>query len=166
MGLRSLLGSAKAIHHDPGPKGESGEGDAAMVMLCLTYVAACLIMTYGAAPSIDFKKIVCRTYGALSLPSSSLPCPFFRAVRACFPACARGCPPPLDRPGAERRGLALCFFREERAFPPPAGRGPSPLSLFSSPRAACPPLHAPNPEGFRHRSTAPEPGSGSTVREE
>ena len=30
--MRHLLGSEKALVHDPGPKGESGEGDAALVM--------------------------------------------------------------------------------------------------------------------------------------
>jgi hypothetical protein len=45
---RALLGSAdEPLVHDPGPEGESGEGDAAMVMLCLTYFATVGILIYG-----------------------------------------------------------------------------------------------------------------------
>ena len=48
MGLRTLLGSAdEALVHDPGPEGESGEGEAAMVMLCLTYFVTAGILFYG-----------------------------------------------------------------------------------------------------------------------
>jgi len=44
--MRHLLGSDKKIEHDPGPKGESGEGDACLVMMFLVIAAAGLIMLY------------------------------------------------------------------------------------------------------------------------
>ena len=47
--MRHLLGSNKKIVHDPGPKGESGEGDACLVMMFLVIAAAGLIMIYGAS---------------------------------------------------------------------------------------------------------------------
>jgi hypothetical protein len=47
MAFRNLLGNAKAIVHDPGPEGESGEGDAALVMIFLVIGAAFLILVYG-----------------------------------------------------------------------------------------------------------------------
>merc|ERR1711939_374849 len=46
MGMRHLLGSDKKVVHDPGPKGESGEGDACLVMMFLVVAAAGLIMIY------------------------------------------------------------------------------------------------------------------------
>ena len=49
--MRSLLGNAKKIEHDPGPKGESGEGDAALVMMFFVIAAAILITIYGACSS-------------------------------------------------------------------------------------------------------------------
>ena len=45
--MRHLLGSEKALVHDPGPKGESGEGDAALVMIFLVIAAATIITIYG-----------------------------------------------------------------------------------------------------------------------
>jgi|AntAceMinimDraft_5_1070358.scaffolds.fasta_scaffold21470_2 hypothetical protein len=47
MALRGLLGSAKKIVHDPGPKGNSGEGDAALVMIFIVIAATILILIYG-----------------------------------------------------------------------------------------------------------------------
>ena len=47
--MRHLLGSDKKVVHDPGPKGESGEGDACLVMMFLVIAAAGLIMIYGAS---------------------------------------------------------------------------------------------------------------------
>ena len=47
--MRHLLGSDKKVVHDPGPKGESGEGDACLVMMFLVIAAAGLIMLYGAS---------------------------------------------------------------------------------------------------------------------
>ena len=47
MALRQLLGNAKKIVHDPGPKGDSGEGDAALVMVFLVISAALAILIYG-----------------------------------------------------------------------------------------------------------------------
>ena len=44
---RHLLGGAKKINHDPGPKGDSGEGDAALVMIFLVIAAATIITIYG-----------------------------------------------------------------------------------------------------------------------
>merc|ERR1712230_162137 len=44
--MRHLLGSDKKVVHDPGPKGESGEGDACLVMMFLVVAAAGLIMIY------------------------------------------------------------------------------------------------------------------------
>merc|ERR1712100_144980 len=44
--MRHLLGSDKKVVHDPGPKGESGEGDACLVMMFLVIAAAGLIMIY------------------------------------------------------------------------------------------------------------------------
>jgi len=46
MALRGLLGSAKKIVHDPGPKGNSGEGDAALVMIFIVIAATILILIY------------------------------------------------------------------------------------------------------------------------
>jgi|TARA_B100000768_G_C11206596_1_gene344120 hypothetical protein len=46
--MRHLLGSDKKVVHDPGPKGESGEGDAALVMIFLVIAAAAIITIYGA----------------------------------------------------------------------------------------------------------------------
>ena len=58
--LRHLLGNPdKKLVHDPGPKGESGEGEAAMTMLVLTYVSALGILVYGAslpAKNIPFRR--------------------------------------------------------------------------------------------------------------
>ena len=48
---RSLLGSAKKIEHDPGPEGESGEGEAALVMIFLTIALAGGLLVYGARRS-------------------------------------------------------------------------------------------------------------------
>ena len=45
--MRHLLGSEKALVHDPGPKGESGEGDACLVMIFLVIAAAIAITIYG-----------------------------------------------------------------------------------------------------------------------
>ena len=45
--MRHLLGSEKALVHDPGPKGESGEGDACLVMIFLVIAAATIITIYG-----------------------------------------------------------------------------------------------------------------------
>jgi len=45
--MRHLLGSDKKVVHDPGPKGESGEGDAALVMIFLVIAAATVITIYG-----------------------------------------------------------------------------------------------------------------------
>ena len=45
--MRHLLGSEKALVHDPGPKGESGEGDACLVMIFLVIAAAIGILIYG-----------------------------------------------------------------------------------------------------------------------
>ena len=45
--MRHLLGSDKKVVHDPGPKGESGEGDAALVMSFLVIAAATIITIYG-----------------------------------------------------------------------------------------------------------------------
>ena len=45
--VRQLLGNAKKIVHDPGPKGDSGEGDAALVMVFLTIFTAIAIIVYG-----------------------------------------------------------------------------------------------------------------------
>ena len=45
--MRHLLGSDKKVVHDPGPKGESGEGDAALVMIFLVIAAATIITIYG-----------------------------------------------------------------------------------------------------------------------
>ena len=45
--MRHLLGSDKKVVHDPGPKGESGEGDAALVMIFLVIAAAAIITIYG-----------------------------------------------------------------------------------------------------------------------
>ena len=47
MALRNLLGNAKKIVHDPGPEGESGEGDAALVMIFLVIASALIIVIYG-----------------------------------------------------------------------------------------------------------------------
>ena len=44
--MRHLLGSDKKVVHDPGPKGESGEGDACLVMMFLVIAAAMLITIY------------------------------------------------------------------------------------------------------------------------
>lgn len=49
---RHLLGGAKEIHHDPGPEGESGEGDAALVMIFLVIALAGAILIYGASLSL------------------------------------------------------------------------------------------------------------------
>ena len=58
--LRHLLGNPdKKLVHDPGPKGESGEGEAAMTMLVLTYASALGILMYGAslpAKNIPFRR--------------------------------------------------------------------------------------------------------------
>ena len=48
---RHLLGGAKEINHDPGPKGDSGEGDAALVMIFLVITLAGAILIYGASLS-------------------------------------------------------------------------------------------------------------------
>lgn len=55
MALRNLLGNAKEIVHDPGPKGDSGEGDAALIMIFLVICAALVILVYGESlqPSLD-----------------------------------------------------------------------------------------------------------------
>ena len=45
--MRHLLGSDKKLVHDPGPKGESGEGDACLVMVFLVIAAAIGITIYG-----------------------------------------------------------------------------------------------------------------------
>ena len=45
--MRHLLGSDKKLVHDPGPKGESGEGDACLVMIFLVIAAAIAITIYG-----------------------------------------------------------------------------------------------------------------------
>ena len=45
--MRHLLGSDKKLVHDPGPKGESGEGDACLVMVFLVITAAIGILIYG-----------------------------------------------------------------------------------------------------------------------
>ena len=45
---RHLLGGAEEITHDPGPKGDSGEGDAALVMVFLVIALAGAILIYGA----------------------------------------------------------------------------------------------------------------------
>lgn len=45
---RTLLGSAEKIVHDPGAKGPSGEGEAAMTMICLSYFITAGILIYGA----------------------------------------------------------------------------------------------------------------------
>jgi hypothetical protein len=63
MGFRNLLGSAKAINHDPGAQGESGEGDAAMAMLCLTFVIAIVIIVYGASPLPTLPPLNAATAG-------------------------------------------------------------------------------------------------------
>ena len=47
MALRNLLGNAKKIVHDPGPEGESGEGDACLVMIFLVIGSALFIFLYG-----------------------------------------------------------------------------------------------------------------------
>merc|ERR1712230_194301 len=44
--MRHLLGSDKKLVHDPGPKGESGEGDACLVMVFLVITAAIGILIY------------------------------------------------------------------------------------------------------------------------
>ena len=44
--MRHLLGSDKKVVHDPGPEGESGEGDACLVMMFLVIAAAMLITIY------------------------------------------------------------------------------------------------------------------------
>jgi hypothetical protein len=112
-GFRNLLGSdAKAIHHDPGAKGESGEGDAAIVMLCLTYVAAFAIIVYGAShPAKLFFFSLPRPFPsrlASSLPYYSCPP---RRERLIPSACANPCgrPPPLQSPGVVWVLLFLFF---------------------------------------------------------
>lgn len=50
MSLRNLLGNAKKIEHDPGPEGESGEGDSALVMIFLVIAATIIILAYGESP--------------------------------------------------------------------------------------------------------------------
>ena len=52
--MRSLLGNAKKIVHDPGPKGESGEGDAALVMMFFVIAAAILITINGVLRFVTF----------------------------------------------------------------------------------------------------------------
>lgn len=64
---RTLLGSSdKKIVHDPGAKGPSGEGEAAITMLCLTYFATVGILIYGA-------HIVLTNFGStITLPPRKL----------------------------------------------------------------------------------------------
>ena len=45
--MRHLLGSEKQLIHDPGPKGESGEGDACLVLIFLCIAASILVLIYG-----------------------------------------------------------------------------------------------------------------------
>ena len=45
--MRHLLGSDKALVHDPGAKGDSGEGDACLVMMFLVISAAIGILVFG-----------------------------------------------------------------------------------------------------------------------
>jgi len=44
--MRALLGGAKEVHHDPGPTGESGEGEAVIAKFCVVYVLTASIMVY------------------------------------------------------------------------------------------------------------------------
>merc|ERR1719498_1746076 len=39
-------GRSSKIEHDPGPEGESGEGDATIVMFCLMYVITIAVLVY------------------------------------------------------------------------------------------------------------------------
>jgi hypothetical protein len=87
-GFRNLLGSdAKAIHHDPGPEGESGEGDAAIVMLCLTYVAAFAIIVFGTPPP-PAQKVIFRflsSFASLASPRLVSSLLFRRSSRVLSP---------------------------------------------------------------------------------
>ena len=78
--MRHLLGSDKKLVHDPGPKGESGEGDACLVMVFLVITAAIGILIYGlsfpptSTPPLSTPRVRrYLTYCFLQRNSSALP---------------------------------------------------------------------------------------------
>jgi hypothetical protein len=99
---RSLLGSAKKIEHDPGPEGESGEGEAALVMIFLTISLAGGLLIYGARRSE--REAPSRIRDRASLVARLAPERMrSRARRAERRASARWPPRRVSRRGPRRR---------------------------------------------------------------
>lgn len=123
--LRHLLGNPdKKLVHDPGPKGESGEGEAAMTMLVLTYVSALGILLYGAslpAKNIPFRRSRSKRPAAPARPARA-------RVASASPLPAR-CP--ATHPSRRSKSAARSRPRERRL--PTTAAHPSVPNLIPRP---------------------------------